>query len=275
MSAAAYGSKPSYKLPKSKQKLGDLTDFQKALSANPYARALASPVRQCAVTAAKLPSAFLLPFVTEFRPQQLSKNAAKDEKKDGVRLIPHLLPREGTSSVGPGVYLVNSMALLSRLSKKGGWHRLASREMGDKYKIRDKKDWVWDSATDQQVLRVLRNQILTKLKWGFKMPNAMLVRPLGTSPSPRHVACVLILRPRTASGDSPEVEAAGRQPTDAYGTEDTIPRFDLHELLGEEALATLVDDTQFAKSEAVTLASSYLTASTHVGLLRLQAFLDH
>ncbi|KAL8783029.1 MAG: hypothetical protein Q9213_004926 [Squamulea squamosa] len=50
-----------YKVPKLEPG-GELSAFQKKLHKNPYAQALATPVRQCAVTGSRLPKFFLLDF---------------------------------------------------------------------------------------------------------------------------------------------------------------------------------------------------------------------
>lgn len=238
------------------------------------ARALATPVRLCAFTSVKLPSHFLMPFVTEFRPLQSPKAATKDDGKDETKLVPHLVPRDVTSHAGPSVYALNSQALLRRLSKKRGWHRLASRDMADKYKIRDKKDWIWDDATDQQALSSMRRTLVGKLKWSFKMPNAKLVRALDdTEMESRRAACILQLRSRSELPQASGHINVASDESKVRHSEGSLPLFYLPELLGDEATSSLVEGTQFATSDAIVLANSYLTASTHVELLKLQAFL--
>lgn len=215
-----------------------------------------------------------MPFVTQFRPLQSPKAATKDDGKDETRLAPHLIPRDVTSHAGPSVYALNSQALLRRLSKKRGWHRLASRDMADKYKIRDKKDWTWDDTTDRQALSSMRRTLVGKLKWSFKMPNAKLVRPLDdTETESRRAACILQLRSRSDLPRAPgDPNVAPDESTKGHSG-GPLPLFYLPELLGDEATNVLVEGTRFATSDAVVLASSYLTASTHVELLKLQAFL--
>jgi hypothetical protein len=69
MDPAVISANTKYKAPKPLPNKETQTDFQQALAKNPYALALATPVRKCRVFEAHLPSFFLQPFTLMEHPQ--------------------------------------------------------------------------------------------------------------------------------------------------------------------------------------------------------------
>ncbi|KAF1352182.1 hypothetical protein BDV97DRAFT_397224 [Delphinella strobiligena] len=239
-------------LPKPPQNVADLTDFQKRLAANPYAQALATPVRSCSFTEARLPQHFLLPLKTEFHRQEGSK--------DTTKLLPTLTLQTEKTSRGLKTSVINSRALLNRLGKKKAFHRLINRDMHDRFKVKDKRNWSWPEGIDSLVLQHLRQSVFAKLKWAFDTPTARLVTSLEKlGEGSADASCTLLLRRDECS-------------TAVDG--DLLPAFDLNILLGEDLVTLLVQGTSFADCRAVALADSHPTTAMRVRLLKLQAFMD-
>jgi hypothetical protein len=69
MDPSVISAKTKYKAPKPLPNKETQTDFQQALAKNPYALALATPVRKCRVFEAHLPSFFLQPFTLMEHPK--------------------------------------------------------------------------------------------------------------------------------------------------------------------------------------------------------------
>lgn len=146
--------------------------------------------------------------------------------------------------------------------------------MADKYRIREKKDWIWDETTHQQALASMRTRLVAKLKWSFKMPNAKLVRPIDDLETKScQAACVLHLQSPTSEEGPFDNREASEHVLRTRGRADLLPQFYLLDLLGSELTRVLVEGTQFATSVAVTLTTSHLTASARVELMRLETFL--
>lgn len=226
------------------QPLESLTPFRKAVAANPYANALATPVRQCNFTAARLPSHHLLPFATVFR------------RHENDKLVPYLAPVDKSQQTSRA-YALNSRQLLIRLSQKKNWQRLLGHDL--KFGLKNRNDYQWSSQMDEIILSRLRSSVVRKLTWLLSKPNAKLVTPFESDTECPSSACILHLRedsqPRSLSNPS-------------------ISHYHLLDLLGQEVLAELLKDTSFAEKDALILAQSYMTVSAHVAIARLSTFLS-
>lgn len=176
--------------------------------------------------------------------------------------MPTLTLQTIKTSRGPKTSVINSRALLSRLGKKKAFHRLINRDMHDRFKVKDKRDWSWPEGIDSLVLQHLRQSLFAKLKWAFDTPKARLISPmekLGEDTAGE--SCTLLLR-RDDDGSSTAEEQVS--PT----------AFDLKVLLGEDLVTLLIQGTSFADCRAVALADSQHTTAMHVRLMKLQAFMD-
>lgn len=226
------------------QPLDSLTPFRKAVATNAFANALATPVRQCAFTAARLPHHYLLPFTTRFRSLENGK------------LVPYLGPADNSVQTSRA-YLFNSRKLLDRLHIKRSWQRLLGHSM--KFGIKDRNDYHWSDQTNHIILSQLRHTVVRTLKWIFTKPNASLLLPCDTAAKQPSSTTVLYLREDSRSGPLPS---------------STVTTYHLSELLGDQMLRQLVEDTAFDKNDAVLLQQSYMTLSAHTALARLSTFLD-
>jgi hypothetical protein len=224
------------------QSLESLTPFRKAVAANPYANALATPIRQCNFTGARLPSHHLLPFTTVFK---------RDENN---KPIPHLAPAD-ESRQASRAYVVNSSDLLTRLGQKRNWQRLLGHEL--RFGLKNRSDYRWPSQINQTILTNLRSTVVRKLAWVLGKPNSNLVLPFDSTKECPPSAAILHLLENTSSDSSP-------RPNTEYH---------LTSLLGSE-LEGLLKGTSYADKDALLLTHSYMTVSAHVALARLALFLS-
>jgi hypothetical protein len=224
------------------QPLDSLTPFRKAVAANPYANALATPIRQCNFTGARLPSHHLLPFTTIFR-------------RDGKdKLVPHLAPADETKQTSRA-YVVNSSEMLTRLGQKRNWQRLLGHEL--KFGLKNRSDYQWPSQIDQMILAQLRSTVVRKLAWVLGKPKSNLVLPFKSASECPPSATILHLREGTSSDSSSNANT----------------EYHLMYLLDSE-LDGLLKGTSYADKDTLLLAHSYMTVSAHVALARLALFLS-
>ncbi|KAK5685961.1 hypothetical protein LTS10_002074 [Elasticomyces elasticus] len=92
---------------------GPKTKMQAELELNPHAQALASPIRQCALTSARLPSHFLQPFTTRLVPPPVEPS--KSQSRSAVAEITPDLEREKT---GPRTYVLAQAPVLDFLAER-------------------------------------------------------------------------------------------------------------------------------------------------------------
>ena len=156
--------------------------------------------------------------------------------------------------------MLNSQTMLRRLKSKKAWQRLISRDMQDDWRFRDRRDWRWDDSMHEIVLDHLRLNVVRKLMWAFKKPNAKLIR---------HVDEIGV----TVSNTPCTLRLSSNVTVSKYHGSDP-PTFDLAVMLGEQHLESLVQGTAFAESEVVILAESPLTTAMQVHLLKLEIYLN-
>lgn len=146
------------------------TAFQQALEANPFAQALATPVRQCQLSRTRLPSHFLVPFVTELP----ALNRYSTDGND-ANAKPRIAPAIDFKSNRPKSYLLATEdAMRSMVGRKGKWPILVNDRMKRPYALRARKsmeslkvhrEWVCDK--DGLVDRV-REQLRQAVKRNLK-----------------------------------------------------------------------------------------------------------
>ncbi|KAK4990875.1 hypothetical protein LTR66_005369 [Elasticomyces elasticus] len=214
MDPIAIEARTKYKQPKPRQTFEKLTSFQRALHANPYAHALATPLRLCASTSALLPKHFLIPFETQVAPPAQEPDEHTRPPQDGtsksplqsraskLQLVP-TLPNNapGTCRKGPTSFLISRQSALAFASKKKGWHSLVSLRMQDKARTTRRESWSWRENMVDHVLAGMRNSVVANLHWPFQHANAKLLLDvedeLDCIDKIDDVSCVLYLRPVT------------------------------------------------------------------------------
>ncbi|GAB7337754.1 hypothetical protein MBLNU457_g3028t1 [Dothideomycetes sp. NU457] len=232
-------------------KLEDLTPLQLALRRNPYAQALATPVRQELVTGAFLPRHFLQAFGTVFKQPRASPSDPKAPPKSESKPKPHIVPVPSTRP--DRVWVLNTHTSISRLNVKYSWHRLIKPEMMDKLGYNSKSAWGWDPSTAEIVLRKLKSLV------SFKLRGVLLhAGPTGDG----HESGVVVLDQRTdVEADEPHekgtisdlglaaivlFEPVSEEATARLKKESTEGQvYDLCALLGEKTMARIQRGTQF------------------------------
>lgn len=157
-----------------------MTPFQIKLHTNPYARALATSIRQCVLTRARLPSHFLLQFGL-FMPQV--EESPSSQQSDDVKPYWKLLayPQRSPMKLPLGrVRATRSTveALASKQRNGGRWGVLASQKAKDRWAVMTQragsggilpgKEFDWDPNMSEVVLQRLREEVVTKMRYGLE-----------------------------------------------------------------------------------------------------------
>ncbi|KAL8999479.1 MAG: hypothetical protein Q9169_001684 [Polycauliona sp. 2 TL-2023] len=176
-----------YKVPKS-QPGSDLSAFQKKLLKDPYAQALATPVRQCAVTGSRLPNFFLLnfgliPHTRTGKPWQMPKlvvdantikksivstvgNGEEDGTTPNYPDIEPTEPTKGPVRTSAGSHIVAQQSAIKLISTLK--HRSYMQLLPQRWKLdaRFKADQiVWRKDMDTFVLNLLRRKAAKLLEY--------------------------------------------------------------------------------------------------------------
>lgn len=156
-----------------------MTPFQIKLYTNPYARALATSIRQCNLTRARLPSHFLLQFGL-FMPQVESPSS---QQSDNVKPYWKLLayPQRSPMKLPLGRILATRStveALASKHRNGGKWGILASPKAKERWAVMTQragssgilpgKEFDWDPNMSEVVLQRLREEVVTKMRYGLE-----------------------------------------------------------------------------------------------------------
>ncbi|XP_014551192.1 hypothetical protein COCVIDRAFT_113533 [Bipolaris victoriae FI3] len=173
--------------------VANFTTFQKRLWENPFAHALASPVRQCRSTQISLPVAFLTSLHP--RPHPTTQD-------------PWLLPvslTTDTKHLGPPYRFLGRHLVAAHLSKSKAWQKVLNSRMSEKLGAHNLKNIVWREDMADFILEMMRKRLADRLAWYFGFRGRLI--PV---PSPRtediedveDVSCVLIFRSlRTRAND--------------------------------------------------------------------------
>ncbi|KAI8939674.1 hypothetical protein NX059_003432 [Plenodomus lindquistii] len=183
--------------PKAQPKHADFTPFQRKLWENPFAHALASPVRQCRLTSILLPNDFFIAL--HARPHPTTND-------------PWLLPVSLVSQekhLGPPFYFINRQKAVAQLSKKKGWEKVLSPRTVEKFSGLNLKNMVWREDMPDFVLQTMRNKILKKLSWNFNFRGRLVPVQSPRSEDIEHiddVSCILIFRTLRTRADKSQQE---------------------------------------------------------------------
>ncbi|KAI9734206.1 MAG: hypothetical protein M1834_002306 [Cirrosporium novae-zelandiae] len=170
-----------YRLPKRKPTAETVNDFSRQLNQNVYAHALATPVRQCVFTRARMPSFFLQDFTLIDHPETkkpwlLPVGLATElqdgeyEKQPGLsktpfnheRLMMRLVLRKSV------IETVSKMAL-----KKHGLTKLIA--LSPHFERVPVNDLYWRPDMADMILRLMRQNVTLQLKWLARLFNGGLV----------------------------------------------------------------------------------------------------
>ncbi|EME40222.1 hypothetical protein DOTSEDRAFT_82858 [Dothistroma septosporum NZE10] len=165
-------------------------EFRTKLAKNVHAHALATNVRFCQVTRARLPSHFLIPFTAEMptlddAAEPDHSNSVSPQRPDMVQSIakrPALTPAIECRSTGsPSSYhLATKEAFDHTFSKKGRSQVLVNERMKKRYSAhightlekasadwldKTRRAWPAEQSTPDKVLVTLRRTVVNKLAW--------------------------------------------------------------------------------------------------------------
>ncbi|KAK6442862.1 hypothetical protein LTR95_000877 [Oleoguttula sp. CCFEE 5521] len=192
------------KASREQQKQEDLTGFQKVLASNPHALALASPVRHCTLTSAKLPKHFLLPFSTSLIPPSSSPSG---KFKASLRPGHH----SSLSNALPATsYVLNDAAVVAHLAKKSHWRTLVTERMKQHFApivqknaktINVKDFWSWN-ADATQIRERLERDVLHAVMEAAEYEGGRLV-------SDGDVAAACVILPCEFAGNVADLVGAG------------------------------------------------------------------
>ncbi|CAK3970362.1 Hypothetical predicted protein [Lecanosticta acicola] len=147
-----------------------LTDYQKALQGNPFAWALATPIRQCSITRVRLPSYFLIPFQSEL--PWLGAEPANGNTQPAVpRIVPAIF---GVKSKATQSYALGTREAISSLAVQDGkrprWPVLVNIYMERLYallmekqmhNVKPPKEWHCDT---ENLVQQVRDQLARDVK---------------------------------------------------------------------------------------------------------------
>lgn len=218
-----------------------VTPFQQELALNPYARTLETPIRQCALTRARLPSDLLLPFGL-FMPRQggsergPTKPYFRPLKGYGYRTVPP------PGLIGHASWVLAKSSVLQSLGAKkgrgkgsGSWVRLADQKTRDDYatltnksgggNVKPVAEWQWDAQMPEKALEILRGNVVSGLKYAH--PHGLIKRL--NEVEAKHVSAVV--RFKGAEPEDGTVNCSAENWTTDEWT--GIPKFDLTKLCEE------------------------------------------
>ncbi|KAF3004791.1 hypothetical protein E8E13_002763 [Curvularia kusanoi] len=147
---------------KEKPRVADLTPFQRKLWENPFAHALASPVRECFRVNHFLPSDLLISL--HLRPHNGD---------------PWLVPLSLTTDkkhLGLPLRFLNRQLVLGQLSKGGLWKGSMNSHprFSAQLEQREKSRVFWRSDMSQLILDLLRKRVVGRLSWNFSFRGRLI-----------------------------------------------------------------------------------------------------
>ncbi|KAK0305523.1 hypothetical protein LTR01_006670 [Friedmanniomyces endolithicus] len=168
------------------QLYGPRTKMQAEIDMNPFAQALATPVRQCQLTSARLPSHFLQPLAARIQSQVAnSEPSSTSSSRLLVRLVPEpkrVAPDDPSSVVRN--YLLAHRSVFDFVTTRARWPVLLTervkawiaRKTGRKSNsISAQKDVQWDADTAEQVLMSMRERVRCEMSLGVRHKYVLLI----------------------------------------------------------------------------------------------------
>ncbi|CAO1597885.1 hypothetical protein XANCAGTX0491_001676 [Xanthoria calcicola] len=286
-----------YKLPKP-EPARELSAFQKKLRNNPYAQALATPVRQCALTASRLPKFFLLdfglvPHPRTGKPWQLPKlvvdtnavnpsvvstveSAERNVTPDHAGVKPTEPPRSPARTAA-GSHIVAhqpAMKLISTLKQRSYMQLLPQRWKLDARFQADQI--VWRKDMDTFVLDLMRKQVAKLLGYLSSRPAAYIVPCQDyESIQKRHQpgAVLWLGQPR---GDDSVMSSKEHPPPYAmveYKSSGHLPIYNLPALLGPEHLSELRNISKSFEGTLAVIKRKQNTTDCQMQLWKLMGYM--
>ncbi|KAK4891439.1 hypothetical protein LTR27_009934 [Elasticomyces elasticus] len=152
---------------------GPKTKMQTELELNPYAQALASPIRQCALTSARLPNHFLQPFTTRLVPPP-----TEPSKSQSRSAVAEITPDLSIEKTGPRTYVLAQQPILDFLAERKRATQVLMPERSKAWMakklgraasgINPQKDVRYDSEAAEKVLGGMREVVRGEVEKGLR-----------------------------------------------------------------------------------------------------------
>ncbi|KAK6423984.1 1,3-beta-D-glucan synthase [Elasticomyces elasticus] len=152
---------------------GPKTKMQAELEMNPYAQALASPIRQCALTSARLPSHFLQAFTTQLVPPP-----SEPSKSQSRSAVAEITPDLSADKTGPRTYVLAQAPILDFLAERKRATQVLMPERSKAWMaknlgraasgINPQKDVKYDMKAAEKVLDGLREVVRGEAEKGLR-----------------------------------------------------------------------------------------------------------
>ncbi|CAI6338973.1 unnamed protein product [Periconia digitata] len=156
-------ARSKWKQPKQKPHVAEFTPFQNKLWENPYAHALATPIRQCRATSALLPEALL----TTLHPRPHPDNQAP-------WLLPVSLTTSQRSLGTPFRFLSHEYVAAHLSNSKKHWARSVSVRLLQKINRKTSDALIWREDMADLILDLLQKRLQGKLRWYFSQPGQLI-----------------------------------------------------------------------------------------------------
>ncbi|KAG7009955.1 hypothetical protein G7Y79_00001g002270 [Physcia stellaris] len=276
-----------HRTPKPAPSERELSAFSKKLRSNPFAQALATPVRQCRFTGLRLPEYFHLDFglqshPTTGKPWHLPKLALTAESKAASE--------DTGAEEDAGLDEKSTLRFISRLEKEKYRKLFPLRwKTGSNLETREV---VWRQDMDTYVLGLLRKDLLTNLKYIASRPVGYMVGCGAYEQIGKHaqVGAALWLGDAAAEGpsstgfegtgsggDTGAASEGSDGPPPAYAMLDYrgryIPLYNLRTLLGLEYLEQLKGLNAIFQNKFVVVKQKRNTVKIQLALWKLMGYL--
>ncbi|KAL8943611.1 MAG: hypothetical protein Q9216_000976 [Gyalolechia sp. 2 TL-2023] len=280
---------------------GELSDFQKKLSKNPYAQALATPVRSCSLTNLRLPSYFLLdfgltPHPRTGKPWQIPTLALDQNVSVSGETSRPVRPTDAsnendaaTDSSAPsakrparavaGSHVISqraAMKFMSKVKRRSFMQMVPHRwKLDTRFNI---DDLVWREDMDAFVLDLMRRKAVKLLKYLSSRPAAYIAKCEGYADiqSKHQPAAVLWL----GQPDEEALPTASEEPRSPppyamvkYRSACHVPVYNLPAILGSEHLDRLRVSSELYKGPLAVIKQKRNTIDILMHLWKLMGYL--
>ncbi|KAL9601140.1 MAG: hypothetical protein Q9219_002739 [cf. Caloplaca sp. 3 TL-2023] len=285
------------------QPSSEQSDFQKKLANNPYARALATPVRNCAVTGVRLPNYFLLnfgltPHPATGKPWQMptltvdpntttSSNTAGPERNLGQATVtPNQKDEIRNSTFSPertparavaGSYIVSQSTALKFMSNVR--RRSYMQMLPQKWKLDTRfnaEDIVWREDMDVFVGNLMRKKAVRLLRYLSRQPAAYLAGCEDyQSIQNKHQPGATLWLGNRGNSKIPSVDGQPPPPYAIvkYRSARPLPLYNLPALLGPEYFNQLCESSELFNSSLVVIKQKRNTIDTLMHMWKLMGYM--
>jgi hypothetical protein len=263
------------------------------------ALALATPVRICTLTDAVLPRYFMQDFNLVSHPQSgdpwwispsLAKSRASQIPSSAVNSAPEVpgsKAAEKRRPVGPTGYILSRQGLLREIQESRSPHSRGNKKILRKSKSRSMNPAVgaravWREDMDSFILDMMRRRIVEDLVYYAKMSEhdgrSYIVKceSWDEVKTLKHRGCVLWMEP-VSKDNQTEVKPGQLATMDIEGVRfgAKLVVHNLDELLGEDHLAALRNESAMLRSGNLFLLGRQRTLDLQLKLWKLQGYMDN